>query len=181
MAKQPRKPLVETVMICRRPDQTYRSGVPDAVHTLIGRAVVLWSNVEQVVEELTWAFLRVDVEEGRIITASLDFNHKLMLLRKLAQHHADADTLPRLLDAAVKISDLYSIRNIIVHGTWVTILPDNTVGVLSLKDKLPDGTAPNQIMCTEMPIENMLVFIGNLITAHDFLVDVRQKLQRIAR
>lgn len=176
MAKQPRKPLVEKVTIRRRPDQTYRPGVPDSIHILIGRAVVMWTAVEQAVEELTWTFLRVSVDEGRIITASLDFNHKLMLLRKLAQHHAETSALPRILDAIIKINELYLIRNDIVHGRWITILPDNNPGVLSLKEKLPDGTPSNEIMCIEMPAGHLIVFINNLINANNFLIEFRQKL-----
>lgn len=177
--KPPRKPIVEKVTIRRRSDQSYRYGVPDNIHMLIGRAVVMWTGVEQAIEEIIWTFMRVSVEEGRIITASLDFNHKLMLLRKLAQHHTEANMLPRILDAIIKTNELYSVRNDVVHGRWITILPDNTPGVLSLKEKLPDGTPSNEIMCTEMPAGHLVVFINNCIKANNFLITFRQQLDAL--
>jgi hypothetical protein len=105
----------------RQPEQTHRQDISGEQELLIGRAVVTWSRIEKVVEEVSWALLRLPVDEGRIVTSRLDAKYKINLLRELGKKHFTGEHLIKITEILNKIEDLYIERNLIVHGEWVTI------------------------------------------------------------
>jgi hypothetical protein len=82
-------------LAARRADQNFVQGVSGPIELAVGRAIIEWTNVKKSVEEVVWRFLRIGVDEGRIVTASLNARHKMLLVRQLAERHLqkeDADT-----------------------------------------------------------------------------------------
>jgi len=68
-------------IIPRQPGAIYEQGISEDQEQLIGSAISKWSGIEQAMEEVIWALLRLSVEEGRVITSPLDAKFKLNLLR----------------------------------------------------------------------------------------------------
>ena len=74
----------------RQPDDTYKREITEDVTALVGNCIVRWSYVEQGIDEVKWAFLKLGVEDGRIVTAHLDARLKMILFRQLASGSAVA-------------------------------------------------------------------------------------------
>ena len=160
--------------IPRRPGQEVRQEISGPQELLIGRAVVVWSRLEQAIEEVIWAFLRISVEDGRIITARLDAKYRLNMLRALGEKHMDKESFSVLSDLIKRINDLYERRNLIVHGIWVTILPEGVPAVLSLREKLPDDANRNEVMTTLMPSQDMNGVIDHIMLVTNLLIRYRE-------
>jgi hypothetical protein len=143
---------------------------------LIGKAVVAWARLEHSINEVIWAFLRVPVEDGRIITSSLDTRYRLNLLRALGERHLAKDHLAILSDILKKINDLVEFRNLIIHGLWVTILPENVPAVQSLRGKLPNEANSNEVVTTVMPPDLMRNITDRATFMMNYLIDCRKNL-----
>lgn len=111
-------------------------GIPDEHYNLIGMVVVEWSRLETILGTLIWHFLKLDMEDGRIITATLDARPKVRMLRDLAKRHAKPKaTLTQILDLLDAVEGLQERRNIVAHGIWGTAMPENTPAVSSIRPK----------------------------------------------
>lgn len=149
----------------RRPGQTYRMGVSPAQHLNIGRAIDHWSRIENLMQEVIWALLNVSVEEGRIITSRLDAKFRRMMMLSLAERYMTKGTFKIFKDLVnKKVSTLYDTRNLIAHGNWVTILPDNVPAVLSLREKSGD-LLPDEVIFTRIDFAQMQKDANDIFTA----------------
>jgi hypothetical protein len=157
------------------PEQTYKEGVSKAQEALIGRTIVAWSRLERAIEEVIWAFLGLTIEEGRIITARLDVNFKLNMAQGLAERHLSAEEYSDFCDLLNRVRDIHEIRNVNVHGHWITVLPEKLPGAMSLKEKLPNDTARNEVITTILPEETMLGIIRNIMLGTNLMIDLRRK------
>lgn len=172
MAKRRTKPPITP----RQPGQTYRRDFTSETAMLIGNCIALWSYVEQAIEEMVWAFLRIGIEEGRIVTARLDARHKMMLLDQLGHRHLKKEDLPEFLSVLPRLEDLYEIRNMIAHGQWVTLIPDEIPAVMSLREKLPEETPRDEVITTAMPEENLQATLNNMYILQNYLIDLRKRI-----
>ena len=127
-------------------------------------------------EEVIWGFLRLSVEDGRIITARLDARFRMNMLRGLGEKHMSKEDFSALSDLLKRIGDLYAERNLIAHGIWITSMPDNIPAVMSLREKLPDDAARNEIITTQMSPDRMAGIIRNMILVTHVLIDLRRTL-----
>jgi hypothetical protein len=153
-----------------------RQDISGPQELLIGKAVVAWSRLEHSINEIIWALLRVSVEDGRIITASLDTRYRLNLLRALGDRRLAEIDVKLLSDLIKKINELNEYRNLIVHGLWVTILPDDAPAVQSLRGKLPDDAGANEVVTTVMSAELMHGVIDRIVFMMNYLINVRETL-----
>src|ERR1700676_2527713 len=103
----------------RRPEAEVSQEISGPQELLIGKAVVAWTRLEHSIDEVIWAFLRVSVEDGCIITSSLDTRYRLNLLRALGERHLTKEHLAILSDIIKKINELVEFRNLVIHGLWV--------------------------------------------------------------
>lgn len=158
----------------RQPGDTYKREITEDVTTLIGNCIVRWSYLEQGIDEVIWAFLKLDVEDGRIVTAHLDARHKMILFRQLAQRHLPESRFDEFAKVLGRLEDLYELRNLMAHGLWVTLVPRNTAAVMSFREKLPSDTPRNEVMTTEMTRESLATTITNMDIISNYLVDLRK-------
>jgi hypothetical protein len=122
----------------RQPGDTYKREITEEVTALVGNCIARWSYLEQGIDEVIWAFLKLDVEDGRIVTAHLDARHKMILFRQLGHRHLPDGRLGEFATVLDRVEDLYELRNLMAHGLWVTLVPRNTAVVMSFREKLPD-------------------------------------------
>lgn len=139
-------------------------------------AVLSWSYVEKGVEEVIWKFLHLDVSAGRVVTAHLDALHKFRLLRGLADLYMNKEQRASLSILMGRLEDLYELRNIIAHGHWVTIKPDNMPSSMSLRDKLPEGMRRDEVISNHMPSDLMLTTIQNMLLCTNSLALLRDSI-----
>jgi hypothetical protein len=144
--------------------------------SLVGNCLIRWSYVEQGIDEVIWAFLKISVEDGRIVTAHLDARHKMMLFRQLAYRHLPKNDLDEFSTVLGRLEDLYELRNLMAHGQWVTLVPQNTPAVMSLREKLPDHTPRDEIITTEITTDSLTATIDNMSIISNYLVDFRKKI-----
>ena len=158
----PQKPPIQKP----HPDQHVDPKISDEQIDLIGRVVISFSKLEAALEDTIWFFLKIDDEDGRIVTKRLDAETKIQLVRALATRHiANEEILSKLKEVLGLISELKDNRNFIIHGLWGTMMPDNVPVALSLRPKADPGV----IVSETFPPERMKAI-------SDGIVDVTQKL-----
>jgi hypothetical protein len=119
-------------------------------------------------------FLKLGVEDGRIVTAHLDARHKMILFRQLGHRHLPGNRFDEFATVLGRLEDLYERRNLMAHGLWVTLVPRNTPAVMSFREKLPDDTPRNEVITTEMSREALTTTITNIDIIANYLVDLRK-------
>ena len=108
--------------------------VTDLHCALIGELIATCTTVENYLEMLIWAFLKIDEKDGRIITLKMDAVNKIRMIRLFAELHiSDEGQLKTIKALMAKIDALRLDRNFIVHGTWGTLLPDKVPIAASLR------------------------------------------------
>src|ERR1700751_2071690 len=95
----------------RQPGDTYKREITENVTALIGNCIVRWSYVEQGIDEVIWEFLKLNVEDGRIVTAHLDARQKMMLFRQLGHRHLPRSHFDEFDTLLGRLEDLYETRN----------------------------------------------------------------------
>jgi hypothetical protein len=169
-AETPPQPLIHG------PEAGYTLGISDAHAMLIGRALAAWSQLEQVIEEVIWSFLELHIDIGRVITADLDANHKLKMLRGLSKNYIDANSF-KLLDALIKrLRELYEFRNYAAHGVWVTLKSGNIPAVRVLRAKVPDNFDQAQVVLIEMSSKYMNEMTRLMDVFRNSLIDLRTNI-----
>ena len=163
-------------LTARRPEQRIERHLSGRAELLIGRAVVTWSRLEQSIEEVIWELLKMSVEDGRIITARLDVKYKTALLRGLSEKNLQKDALEAIRSLLTRIDELYTVRNLIVHGVWGTVKPDNVPAVMSLREKLPEEAGRDEVITTHMPHEYMAGVIRNIMLVTNLLIKTKNEL-----
>jgi hypothetical protein len=148
--------------------------MPEDAAPLVGYCIAHWSYLEQGIDEVIWAFLKLGVEDGRIVTAHLDARHKIMLFTQLGHRHLPSSELEAFATVLGRLQDLYENRNLMAHGLWVTLLPRNTPAVMSFREKLPEDTPRNEIMTTEMTITSLKATLSNMGIIANYLVNLRK-------
>ena len=159
------KPPVEKL----RPDQHVDPKISDGQIDLIGRVVVSFSKLEAALEDTIWFFLKIDEEDGRIVTKRFDAETKIQMVRDLATRHiADEEKLLKLKKILVIISELKDNRNFIAHGLWGTMMPDNVPVALSLRPKAEPGV----VVSEAFPPERMKAISDGIAVMTHKLVDL---------
>jgi hypothetical protein len=122
--------------------------------------------------KLIWSLLNVEPAEGRVVTARLDVNFLLNILRGLGPIHLDAQQEADFNDLLNVITDLYADRNMIAHGKWGTLLPEKLPAAASLRDK-GDGTVPpSNVIVETYPDFRMIQILQNIVIANNSLIKV---------
>ena len=161
----PQKPPIQKL----DPNQYVDRKVSDGQINLIGRVVVSFSKLEAALEDTIWFFLKIDDEDGKIVTKRLDAETKIQMLRALATRHiADDKILSKFNDILVLIGELKDARNFIVHGVWGTLMPDDVPLALSLRPKAEPGV----VVSETFPTERMNAISDGISAATQKLVDL---------
>lgn len=157
------------------PHQKAIFGVGMQHERLVGRAVIEWSRLENVLNDVIWRLLDLSFEDGRSLTGRADANTKIALLRSIAPRHlVDPDKLEALLLALDTIDASRDDRNFIVHGAWGRIAPDGIPMAVSLRSKSKpeevtgesfDAARMRKIIRTISGMRQMLVLLINEIDA----------------
>ncbi len=123
---------------------------------LIGQFIAYWSHLELTLERLIWHFLKLEPDDGRIITSTLDARPKVRMLRELAKRHIRHRAMrEQLLEVITAIEELHGNRNFVAHGVWSTIMPDEIPMALSLRI----AAEPGHITSEPFPKERMVALI----------------------
>jgi hypothetical protein len=143
-------------------DQRLEPGVSDEHIALIGLVTEQWPRLEVALETLIWHFLKLDPDDGRIVTANMDARTKIRMIRALAKRHIKArhikTQLSELLLTIEKV--LAKERNWITHGIWSTIMPDGLPTASSLREELDPGYVGSQGFPPER-MKNLVTSINN--------------------
>lgn len=172
VTKPPKQP--RPVRKDKRPDQTMTSDIAEEHYRLIGEVVVTWARLEVTMERIIWGFLRLSEIDGRLITTRLDTGPKLQMLSHLADRYLlDGALKDRFVEALVRVGELVDDRNLIVHGVWGTLMPDDVPIVGSLRRKSPVGRATAETFSPE----RMNAIIDDTTVAHRVMVEVLHSVQ----
>jgi len=138
-----------------RPDQRFEPHISLTQEKLIGRAIVEFSRLDEVLSELIWHIWKLEIKDGRLITTRMAPENKIVLLQTLVSwHFGQADR--RAIQLALGYAELIrEDRNFIAHGLWGTMMPDNIPMVASARTK----TEPGHIVCEAFPQERMRAII----------------------
>ena len=152
-----------------RPDQHLKRGISAGQIALIGRVIVLWSNLEAALGDTIRFLLDLDDEDGRIVTMRLSADAKIQMLRSLGPHHiSDKDLLAGVNKTLRLIDELKDGRNFIAHGVWGTLMPENVPIALSLKPR----SDPGEIVSETFPPDRMKAIIAGIEVARQRFVDL---------
>jgi hypothetical protein len=150
-----------------RPDHEPVFGVSMQHERLVGRVIIEWSRLENVLNDVIWRFLNLSFEDGRAITGRDDATTKISLLRIIAPRHlANDDKLEALLVILDAIDSLRDDRNFIVHGAWGRIEPEGTPLAMSLRAK----SKPDQVTGETFPASRMYLIIENITKMRQMLL-----------
>lgn len=117
---------------------------------LIGEFIANWSHLELTLERLIWHFLKLQPDDGRIITSTLDARPKVRMIRELAKRHIRHRAIrEQLLEVITVIEELQGDRNFVAHGVWSTMMPDDIPMVLSLRVSAEPGHITSEIFPKE--------------------------------
>lgn len=137
--------------------RTLEPGVPDYQYKLIGEMIAEWSRLETILGSLIWHLLKLDMEDGRVITATLDTRPKIRMLRQLAKRHIKSRAIKNQLSGLLEVTEgLQEERNFIAHGLWGTAMPDNVPAASSLRPK----SNPFHVVTELFPLKKMTELVS---------------------
>ena len=149
-------------------------GVSMAHERLVGRVVVEWSRLENILNDVLWSLLGLNFEDGRALTGRADASTKIALLRLIAPRHlASEDKLEALLLALDTIDACRDDRNFIVHGSWGKIEPEGIPVAASLRAK----SKPDEITGESFTAQRMRHIIGVIVAMRKVLVLLLQEIE----
>ncbi len=118
--------------------------------------------------------LRLDEEDGRIVTKRMGPNMLIPMARVLSKRHAPKARLDKLLNA-IDLADIRkSERDMVAHGSWTTLKPDNVPMAMSIKLEGPPGTIGSETFSED----RMRTIIRDLTAVRDFLFLVRGEIAK---
>jgi hypothetical protein len=95
----------------------------------IGSVVVESTFCEEQVERLIWRLCKLDPEQGKFLTGSINMNSRLDLLSVIGKPLLRSEVKRRELTKLISdLKESNNARNVVVHGTWMT----DGVGVLQV-------------------------------------------------
>jgi len=153
----------------------YKFEVPERYQLLIGKVIIEWSRAEQAIEELIWAYLKLSIEEGRIITSPLDEKYKISMLRGLGIRRSSIGLLKEFHKVIKLLRNLYEHRSTIAHGNWVT-LPNGKYAALSLKLKVPEEVDQRRTNAVSYADDQLTRIITQCVMCRNYLIDLRNKV-----
>lgn len=108
--------------------------IPDEQYQLIGRMITEWSRLETILSMIIWHLLKLDMEDGRVITGTLDARPKVRMLRQLAKRHVKPKALlTQFSQLLTVVEGLQEERNFMAHGIWGMAMPENVPAASSIR------------------------------------------------
>jgi hypothetical protein len=133
---------------------------------LIAQVIVNWSRLEAALESTIWYFLRLDEDDGRVITSRLGADAKLKILGPLGGRYIqNSKILTKYKRVLAKAGELAADRAFIAHGVWFTLTPKNIPVAMSLRPKSRSG----EVIGEEFPDSRMRNIILHIQTATQML------------
>jgi hypothetical protein len=142
---------------------------------LIGRVVMEWSRIEEVMGEFIWFLLKLEVDYGRVVTTRLDATIKIKMLRELGELRLRETHFHELSQILDHIDILRDDRNFIVHGIWGRNLQSIPIA-LSLR---PKPLAPGLIVSEEFSGKRMRDIVHGIETARLQLMTLMKELSAL--
>ena len=133
---------------------------------LIGRVIVVWSRFEGALQTVIWDFLRLDMEDGRILTSRNDVDTNIVILQSLGKRHVPKEKREEFKGLIAKIKDYQEDRNFIAHGQWGTGQPGNLPAASSIRKR----SDPEHVFVESFSTERMLRLVKDIQVARDDLV-----------
>lgn len=126
--------------------------MPDEQYQRIGEVIAEWSRLETILDTLIWHFLKLDMEDGRVVTATLDARPKIRMLRQLTKRHVPSRSMKaQLMSLYEVVEGLQEDRNFMAHGLWGTAMPDNVPAAASIRPRVN----PFHVETRSFPTENV--------------------------
>ena len=160
-----------------RADQWPHFDVSVEQQQLIGLLVLNWSKLETDIDGAIWAFLELEMDQGRLITTKLNTDVNIELLRAQVNTYCAGDLLDDILQVIDFIGVYKEDRNFVVHGSWGTLKPDNVPVCESIRPKAP----PGEVISETFPNERLLNIIIGLLEAKQNLRTLMDVIERSRR
>jgi hypothetical protein len=112
---------------------------------LVGRAIIAFAKLEGTVQDAIWRFLKVDEEDGRIVTSNNDVDANITILEALGKRHLTEDVFIHLRKILKHAKQCQGHRNFIAHGMWGTFTPDPIPFAMSIRKKSDPGTVYTEL------------------------------------
>ena len=132
-----------------------------------------WSRFEACLQGLLWTFLKLSMSDGRIITTKMDAGFLIQSLRALGNRHLPQGwRLQTFLDE-MNLADGYrEDRNLMMHGLWSMLQPENIPTVMSLRTK----SAPGEIVSETVSDHRMHQLIRNMKISRAWLLKLEREI-----
>lgn len=93
--------------------------VTGAIRRRIGSAIVACSYLEHTLEIAIWAFLKLESEDGKMLTSRMDMNRRQAMIKELINRYPkDGITLDTQFWEILQT--VIEARNKVIHGVWIT-------------------------------------------------------------
>jgi hypothetical protein len=160
------------------PKQEVEPTVSPQYERLIGRTIAAWSKLEACMEDFIWSLLKVEIEQGRVMTARVDAVGKIRMLRELGHLELPEAMFHRLSLTLDEIDVLRDDRNFIAHGSWGRTKVDMTMVhvCVSLRPKAP---SPDQVVSETFPEKRMLTIIDGIERTKWTLIELMRELHTL--
>jgi hypothetical protein len=94
--------------------------VTQSITRRIGSLIVACSRLEHTLEITIWALLKLDSEDGKMLTARMEMNRKQAILKELLQRNLQKGGEPIDPQFWEILQGVIEGRNKVAHGVWVT-------------------------------------------------------------
>lgn len=95
--------------------------LPSYVQRQIGGAIVACSRLEHTLETVIWAFLKIDSEDGKMLTSRMEMTRRQAILKELIQRYPKEGEQPIDSEFWETLQTVIEARNKISHGMWVLV------------------------------------------------------------
>jgi hypothetical protein len=92
--------------------------IPEPFETEIGRIIVRWAYLEDLIQQIVWGLLDLDPAYGRLAVREPRVSDRLKMIRDLAQLRK-IRLFPHWDNFAADAATLSGKRDLVAHGAWI--------------------------------------------------------------
>ena len=92
-------------------------------------------SVEEIIQSIIWEILKLNFDDGKVVTARNDVQTNMTILRNIAAHRLNEDRLGLLHSILDRVKDAQEYRNTVVLAQWIMLRPMNVPAAMSIRWK----------------------------------------------
>jgi hypothetical protein len=94
--------------------------IPGYIQRRIGAAIVACSTLEHTLEIVIWAYLKLNSEDGKMLTSRMEMNRRQAVLKDLMSRYSKNGIAPIDPQFWEMLQVVIEQRNKVAHGVWIT-------------------------------------------------------------